>query len=126
VLTADTVAQEWVRTEGWRKYDSAAELVELICQYKVSKGLGNSSISEIDVAEAVLRLYKKPEPVDSPEQAQWQSNLSEGTTRDTEKLRRIEDAMVAQQVTQMDYRKFAANRRKFGLERDLVEFLSGN
>jgi hypothetical protein len=72
-LTARDIGAEWTRTESWRSYSSAAELLDLVTAYMTSKGIGTSRvIDKLDVVEHVLRLHtqatERPQRVQTPEE----------------------------------------------------------
>jgi len=129
LLPAD-VAVQFERTEGWRKASSAAELLDLVTAYMFSKGIGRSSIDQLDVVEHILRLRRaraeeRPQQLPSPEQAQWQANLREGTTANDAAMRAMDELSLNQQVAWMSMAEYSASRERLGVHQSTADFLLG-
>jgi hypothetical protein len=88
-----------------------------------SKGLAKSSISGLDIAEAVLRLQRKAARPPEPEVEAFAANVREGIGDDAA-MARINDLALASQVASMSLEDFGRNQARFGLERSTLDFLS--
>jgi hypothetical protein len=126
MLMANDVAQEFARTEGWRTFDSARDLVVAIDRYMTSKGLSASKIDRLDVASHVLEI--QAQKVATPEEAQWAGDQSQGIGNPADELamRRMAELALAAQIQQMSMLEYSEFRKQTGLQRDLVSFLGSS
>ena len=125
LMPAD-VAAVYFRERGFMKFDNTQALLDDINVFMACKGLSGSSISKYDIARYVIDLLAKADPpqrVETPEVAQWEASQREGYGDD---MRRVDELMVGRRVASMNFKEFAENRRRFGLEQDLLLFLGGN
>jgi hypothetical protein len=131
VLLASDVAEQWIRTESWRSYSSGAELVELVDSYLVTKGLSGSKISRVEIASEILRLRaqaaEQQPTIASPEQAQWQSNLREGTTADDAALAQMDEIALSQRVRATSLADWGQERIRLGIApKSTLDHLAGS
>jgi hypothetical protein len=121
MLVAEDVAKEYQRTEGWRRFESARDLVTDIDRYKTSKGLSRTSISSLDIAEHVLRLQAQP-VVTEAEAAAWLNDLQQGIG---DRGPELDELALAQHVAGLDMKAYAAEREMLGTYKSTAAFLLG-
>jgi hypothetical protein len=125
IFMAETVAREYWRTNSWKHFEGARDLVNDIDRYMASKGLAKSTISRVDVAEHVLAIQRTQAAVAEADAAAFRNNVQGGTTADDAALQHMNELALAQQVAQMSVAEFGANRERFGLSKSVFAHLAG-
>ena len=125
ILLAEDVAREYWRTNSFRQFGNARELVGLIDSFMTERALAKSTISRIDVAHHVLDLQRQQAVAQAEAEAVFRANVQQGTTADDQALRYADELVLAGQVQQMDLETYGQNRERLGVSQSLGSFLMG-
>lgn len=131
-LSPAEIAQHYVNSLGDPSLlpDTATRLVESVRGYLTSNGLGHRQEDAVEIAQAAFQLASEgvvQAPPASAAEATFRADVvQQGTTADDElAMQRMDDLALAGQVQAMSMAEYSASRGRFGLQRNVIDFLQG-
>ena len=127
MLLSESIATEFCRMHGWRKFDRAEELLDAIEHYLASKGLSGSSINRFDVARHVVDLRVES----AAEESLTTEVVREGwgdqrPDLDELAMQRANELALLERVQQTPMSDWARERQNyFGLGKTTLDHLAG-
>ena len=133
-LTEETLAELYVGSRGGYLPTTSGALEADIERYLRAGRMIHRLPDVPEIARAVRRIAaedQEPDPVQqpmpTPEELAWEQHVRQGTTATDElAMRQMDELALTQRVQQMSVAEFGAERERFGLHKNTVDFLGGH